>query len=250
MSELNPVPFVSVIIPAFQEQDTIQESLNRLYSQLEAENITHELILVSDGSTDQTAQRALELKIPTLEVLHYPENMGKGHAIQHGYEHSTGEFVAFFDADLDLHPRSLTRAYRYLANSDRDVVIGSKVHPQSIVRYPIARRVQSRVYRSLTKLLFGLGVTDTQTGCKVFKRSALNGTLEAIDTSGFAFDLDLLVNLSDNGYRISESPVDLDYHFSSSMPFTAAVPILRDTLMIAFRRRFSKSNSQLPPSQR
>jgi glycosyltransferase involved in cell wall biosynthesis len=232
----DPPVDLSVVLPAYQEAQVIGAALARLHEHLSAVVDSFELVVVCDGCTDGTPEAARSTGLTGVRVAEYRVNRGKGHALVTGVALARGRDIAFFDADLDLHPRALL-AMLERRRGGAQVVVGSKIHPSSTVRYPAARRVQSRVYRRLIRWWFDLDVSDTQTGAKLFDRIVLEACLPGLTSTGFAFDLELLVRAHDLGFSIEESPVDLDYQFDSRVPLHAAVQVLRDTRMIARRRR-------------
>jgi glycosyltransferase involved in cell wall biosynthesis len=195
---------------------------------------------VSDGSTDGTQQIATDLHIPGLTVLHYTPNRGKGNALRTGVSRAQGDIVAFIDADLDIDPVGLLELLAQLDRTGVDAVAASKSHPDSVVVYPVFRRLQSSVFRFLVRTLFSLNVADSQTGLKVFRAEVLETCLPQVESQGFAFDLELLVCANDAGYRVAEGPVRLDYQFSTTTGVRAVVCTLRDVLAIVWRRRSRK----------
>jgi glycosyltransferase involved in cell wall biosynthesis len=226
-----------VVVPAYQESSTIEAALERLVAELKRLETSFEVIVVSDGSSDDTAQRARAMRLPDVEVVEYHPNQGKGHAVRVGVDRSRGDIVAFIDGDLDIHPSGIGRLLRQLEDDHLDAVVGSKVHPGSEVRYPTFRRFQSGVFRLLVRGLFSLDVADTQTGLKVFRRSALVPSLDHVRAQGFLFDLELLVLVNDAGAAVAEGPVDLDYQFSTTTGAGAIVHMLRELLHLKRRRR-------------
>ncbi|MBU6148369.1 MAG: glycosyltransferase [Actinomycetales bacterium] len=227
---------LAVVVPAYQEVRTIQRALTRLLVALADSWPQVRVLVVSDGCTDGTASAVSALGDERISCVHYSPNRGKGHAIKTGAGLVDADYIAVIDADLDIDPVSLTWLLAELVASGADVVIGSKIHPQSVVHYPRVRRVLSGGYRLLVRTLFRLRVADTQTGVKVFRADALQAALTHVHVSGFAFDLNLLVALTDQGCAIREAPVKIDYQFTSTVPPTAALSMLRDTLAVAYRR--------------
>lgn len=228
---------LSVVVPAYQEGPRIYESLRTLLDSLELLRRDYEVIVVSDGNTDATVEEAGRHASHLVKILHYDENRGKGFALRHGVEHASGSVIAFIDADMELHPVGIGRLLRDLEEGGLDAVVGSKVHPESKVHYPAFRRFQSRVFRTLARLLFRLDIADTQTGLKVFRREPLEDVIRYAQSDGFAFDLELLVLVNDAGYRIAEGPIELAYQFSTTTGVTAVIDVLRDMARIAIRRR-------------
>lgn len=203
---------ISVIMPAYNESPHIYKNIIETSSVFEKTKRDFEIIVVDDGSTDSTygeAKRAASDK--NVKVVHYSDNNGKGNALKEGFKHATGDYVVFLDSDLDLHPMQLHRLFRIMRNRRADVVIGSKHHPKSQLDYPAGRKVISRVYALILKALFGLPLRDTQTGLKVFRYEVLKRVFPKVLSKRFAYDLEILVNAHHLGYRVTESPVVLNF---------------------------------------
>jgi hypothetical protein len=125
-----------------------------------------------------------------------------------------------------------------MKESDCDIVVGSKRHPDSRVSYPPLRRLQSVLYQLLIRILFDVSVRDTQTGLKLLRRPVLAQVLPLLAVKRFAFDLELLVVAQHVGYRrIVEAPVELNFKFESTISPSAVFNILWDTAAIFYRLR-------------
>jgi len=168
-----------------------------------------ELILVNDGSSDNSGGEiaALAARFPGELVPVTMEHAGKGEALRRGAQEARGEFVVFIDADLDLPPEQILFFIAIQRVKKADAVIGSKMHPDSTVDYPLRRRIYSLGYFWLVKFLFGLPVRDTQTGLKLVRRDLLLRALEKTKSQGFTLDLELLVRLVQLGAVMVEAPV-------------------------------------------
>ena len=232
---MEPQIEISVVVPAYQEAEDIEQVLDRLCDTLNRKFENFEIIVVADGCTDGTETRAAAHSDPRIKVLSYQPNRGKGYALKHGVKEATGKYVAFCDGDLDIHPDSISVLYDLLKLENAEAVVGSKMHPNSIVDYPKFRRIQSRIFRAIVRILFDLKVTDTQTGLKVFLGAALRDEIQKVDVEGFAFDLELLIRMSKN-YKIIEGPVWLSYRFKSSINIQVPFKMLRDCFEIRSRR--------------
>lgn len=198
-----------------------------------------EIVVVSDGSIDETVERLEGLSRPGVRVIHYDRNLGKGFAVKTGALAATGDWIGFIDADLDLDPAGLTSFLEVAQHERLDFAIGSKRHPESVVHYPRSRRIASWGYQQLNRVLFRLDVRDTQVGLKVFRRAIADEVVPLLLVKQFAFDLELLAVSRSLGYgRIRELPVRLDYRFTGSGVRSAAVVrALVDTAAIFYRLR-------------
>jgi glycosyltransferase involved in cell wall biosynthesis len=228
---------VSVVVPAYQEAASIVPALTRLAAVLHAGGRPYEIVVVSDGSTDGTADKARALDLPGTTVLEYSANRGKGFALRYGFERSSNPLVAFIDGDLDLDPAVLPGFLAQIAADEADVVVGSKVHPQSHVVYPLPRRMASRSFRLATRVMLGLDLGDTQTGVKAMRRSVVAPIMDEIQVTGFAFDLELMCWLKERGARIQEAPVVLNFEFTSTIKASSMWEAMTDLRLVARHRR-------------
>src|SRR4051794_16104446 len=206
---LRPKGLVSVVIPAYNEAGVVAACLHETVAVLEELGGEYEVVLVDDGSHDETltlARRTAD-ELARVRVLGTGVNLGKGSALARGVYASVGDYVLFLDADLEIHPRQIRLLLEQREREDADVVIGSKLHTDSIVEYPFRRRVLSFGYYALVRTLFRLPVRDTQTGLKLYKRSVLLRVVPRLLVKRFAHDLEALVNVHRLGYKIVEAPV-------------------------------------------
>ncbi len=234
---------ISVILPAYNEGASIGNSIRELARALA--DSSYEIIVVDDGSKDDTfaqAQRAAA-NDRCIQVIHYQPNQGKGHALKKGFAHASGELVAFLDADYDLPPRQVLALWQAMDDQHADVVIGSKLHPESKLNYPPLRRMVSLGYFALVRFLFGLPIHDTQTGIKLFRRQVLEQVFPHLQIEGFAFDLELLVGAHLFGYSIVEAPVVVDFQTNDSRPLNVvrvSLNMALDTLRVFYWASFWK----------
>lgn len=230
---------LSVVVPSFQQAHTICAELERLHELLTTLVDSHEILLVIDGDVDGTKERVQRAcALDCLRVECFAQNHGKGIALRHGLARARGARVAFLDAGGDLDPRFLKMFLAEMDLYDADIVIGSKRHSLAEVSYPWLRRLYSRAYQLVNRLLFRLRVRDTQVGMKLFRREVLAAVLPRLLIKRFAFDLELLVVANHLGFRrIMEAPVRLRYGFASSISWRAVARTLWDTLAIFYRLR-------------
>lgn len=233
---------ISVIVPSYMQENTIEENLVHLKKALEELKYDYEIIIVVDGRVDKTFENAKKVKSSKIKVVGYSHNHGKGYAIRYGIARSKGELVCFIDSGTDLNPKGLSILLEYLEMYDADIVIGSKRHANSLVVYPLDRRVISFLSQVFIRFLFGLNVKDTQVGMKIFRRKVTEDIMPRLLVKKFAFDIEVLVVAHNLGYsKIVEAPVELNYDFKGSLItknlFKELIRTLWDTIAIFYRLR-------------
>jgi glycosyltransferase involved in cell wall biosynthesis len=237
---LGPQGLLSVIMPAYRLEKVIGANLERVRTLLDG-HIPFEIVVVDDGSGDGTAAaiEAARARYPeTIRPVILKENGGKGAALREGFHASRGTHVLLLDGDLDLAPDMVVRFFEIMLRDDADIVIGSKRHPESEIDYPLRRRIASRVYFGIVRLLVGLPVTDTQTGMKLFRREALQWSFDRMLVKRYAFDLELLAIAHAHGYRVSEAPIRMDYGDKvGALTWANVRTVMTDTLAIFYRLR-------------
>jgi glycosyltransferase involved in cell wall biosynthesis len=234
--EEKSIPEISVVVPVFQEAETIVTVLQRLVETLERRFQRFEILVVADGCTDGTVQEAQKLERAEVLLFSYQPNRGKGYALKLGTSHARAPLIVFCDGDLDIHPESIIALFEIMELEKADVVTGSKLHINSKVEYPIYRKIQSAVFRSIIGLMFEVPVRDTQTGLKLFRKDSLLQVIDKVESNGFSFDLELLARLAPRN-TIVEGPVWLTYDFKSSVGLRVPFVMLRDAVRIYKRLR-------------
>lgn len=199
---------ISLVIPVFNEAARILPSLHNIVEYLSARGTEYEILVVDDGSTDDTQAlcRQYAESHPEVIVTGYQSNRGKGYAVKTGISLSRGRFVAFSDADLPVPPYEFDR---FLGKLQRgyDLVIGSRYLPSSNWKVSRFRKIMGLCFILLVRLLVGAKVTDSQFGFKLFKAYVAKDLFSLLVTEGFAFDAELLRNAQRRGYKIAELPV-------------------------------------------
>lgn len=206
---------ISVVLPAYRLGSVIYANIHRVASALRGFP-QFELVIVDDGSDDNTypeARRAAT-EVPGAVVVRHDQNRGKGEALFTGTRAAKNDLIVFLDADLDLPPEQLPELIEGLGNTD--VLVGAKRQSMSEGRYPLARRVLSRVFALCTVGVFGLPVRETQTGLKVLRRPVLTEVLPQMRIRGYAYDLEMLVRAYRAGYVLREVPVELGLSASTA----------------------------------
>ncbi|HXS15215.1 MAG TPA: glycosyltransferase [Candidatus Saccharimonadales bacterium] len=233
---------LSLVIPAYKQEKTIKKDITRIAGSLSALDMPYEIIVVLDGKLDKTEDILKNAKLSKVKVVGYEHNHGKGYAVRYGMAHAKGTIIAFLDAGMDLHPRSIQIMLDEMEKHRADIVIGSKLHPLSAVSYPWQRKVLSWGYRTLVKTLFGLSITDTQVGLKMFRRKVLEDVMPRLIVKQFAFDIEILSVANYLGYsNIQEAPIELKYATWSSITsksFWRIVSLMVwDTIAVFYRLR-------------
>jgi glycosyltransferase involved in cell wall biosynthesis len=235
MGELVNSPSISFILPAFNEGAVIERSLGRLDRVANGNGFLYEIIVVDDGSMDDTRFRALQYanRNSHVRVVGYDRNLGKGFAVREGFWRSKGDIVIFVDADLEIDYGIVRRYVEALKNAD--IIIGSKWHRESVVDVSFVRKLLSRGYNVIVRLLTGLRVCDTQCGIKAVRRRAFGSVFRRLSVKRYAFDVELLVLARVFGLRVVELPVKLK--LSSMFSFREIWRMFLDLLGITYRLR-------------
>jgi len=184
--------FLSLVIPVYNQENEVKNCLHKIKEILDNTKLKYELIVVNDGSTDDTLKHLRDAKnsFPNLRIISYQNNKGKGYAVKKGILETSGDVVIFLDGDLDINSNCIIKYIDELA--DCDLVIASKAHPNSKVDCTILRRFLSRMFNFFVRTLTGIKLRDTQCGLKVGRGDALRKIFEIILVKRYAFDVELL----------------------------------------------------------
>ena len=229
---------LSIVIPVYNDEANIKANLTRILDTMKMLAIDFEIIVIDDGSTDNTWQEVDSIKDNRISLYMEPRNQGKGWAFLNGCKHAQGEYIALMDSDLQITPWELIAFFRIMHLYDADVAIGSKRHPYSNVRYTLARWLVSNAYNLMCRLLFGISLRDTQCGLKLFKRSALEKVITKILIKRFAFDIELITALKEHNIRIADAPVNISRQYNQgSVQLGNICQTFKDTLAVWWRKR-------------
>ena len=200
---------LSLVIPAYNEETRLKPMMDDYVPYfVERYGADVEFIVVVNGSIDRTEDvaRSCAEKCPQIRLVVEPRKVGKGGAIMLGFREAKGELVGFVDADDSTPPA----AYQDLVDhiGDAGVIIASRWRKESKVspRQPLMRRIASRIFNLLIRLLFGLRISDTQCGAKLMRSDALQVVMPQLGLTRWAFDVDLLFQMHRAGYRVIEWP--------------------------------------------
>lgn len=207
--------FLSIVIPAYNEESRIGRSLNDVLRFLEAQTYRAEVIVVDDGSSDETASRVFEKASKyhdaghNLRVLTNKPNRGKGYSVKRGLTEASGEIVLFSDADFSSPISEAPKLIDPIAEGRADVTLGSRaLNPELIgVHQPRMREFGGAVFNLCMRTITGLKFKDTQCGFKAFRREAALPVFVLQRIERFGFDPEVLYIAKKQGNRLLEVPV-------------------------------------------
>ncbi len=229
---------ISLCIPMYNETSIIADTAKTLVKYMTAHFPgEHEIIFSDDGSTDGSADLVRGLELPGVRVVGYEKNRGKGCAVRTALLAAEGDIVMFTDADLAYGTDVIARVVEtFDANPESGMVIGSRnLSADGYEGYTPLRRLMSKVYIRVLCLVGGFKLSDSQCGCKAFRRAAVQAIFPRCQVDGFAFDFEAILWAQKLGIKITEMPVKIINHRESK------VRVLRDTVkMLGDLRRMRK----------
>jgi len=237
-------PLLSIIVPTYKQEKNIIRDIQNIVKSFTDIRYDYELIVVVDGKVDKTFEKAKKLESAKIKVVGYETNHGKGYAVRFGMAKSKGDIIGFMDAGGDINEKWLSMMLEHFRWYNADIIIGSKRHPVSIVKYPLGRKILSWGYQMLIRILFGLNIRDSQVGMKLYRREVLEKVLPRLIVKQFAFDIEILVVAHKLGFqRIYEAPVEIDFgkvtsNITSKSFLRIVEAMLWDTLAIFYRLKF------------
>lgn len=227
---------LSVIIPAYNEEQRLPKTLREIDKYLKAQNYESEIIVVSDGSTDRTCEVVENLKseILNLRLICEKINKGKGYGVKRGMLAASGDYRLFTDADNSTSINQLEKMWSYF-NQGFDIVIGSRDVRGAILDppQPWPRRFTGEAFKLVRKIIVGLWeIEDSQCGFKAFTKTATENIFPRCKIDRFAFDPEILIIAKKLGYKIKEIPVYWRNDLKSKVKFKWMVNMGFDLLRI------------------
>ncbi|HRF59480.1 MAG TPA: glycosyltransferase family 2 protein [Fimbriimonadaceae bacterium] len=240
-------PDLAVIVPAYNEETRMLPTLQRLAEYLASRPYTWSVTVVSDGSSDGTANivEAFAQEHPEFHLLAYNPNRGKGYAVRQGMLHVEGKMLLLSDADLAAPIEEVEKLFPAI-EAGAGVAIGSRPMKESRLekRQPKYREMLGRMFNKAVQLLAIRGIQDTQCGFKLFRVDVARDVFRRCKLNGFSFDFEALMIARDLGYPIAEIPIRWSHQEGSKVnPFRDGMRMLRDLLklrMTGKRRRLEE----------
>lgn len=204
----------SIVIPAYNEEKKIEKDIEAVYSFFNSHSLNGELVIVDDGSKDKTYEVAstFKNKYPSLKVINYGMNKGKGYALRTGMVEASGKYILFADSGICVPYENSLEGLK-LTQEGFDIAIGSRRTKENettiVIQQPAYRRIGSKVFYFTMKLLklIPRGIYDTQCGFKIFKKEAAHKIYKECFTDGFMIDIEMLKRGIKAKYKITQFPV-------------------------------------------
>lgn len=229
-------PLISVVMPAYNEREHITDAIRSVVKQLDGLGYKCEIVVVDDGSTDGTFNVIKKLELMNLKVIRFSKNQGKGFALRYGLNLTNGDLIFFLDSDMEIKTENIEN---YISSLKiYDLVIASKLLPQSRYRAPFFRKLLSHLFQVLVKIVVGVKATDTQSGLKAGRARPLKRIFSLLSVKRYAFDVELLTVAELLNYRFVEMPVDIN--MSAWFSPLEVLRMFIDLLGIAYRLKVRK----------
>lgn len=198
---------LSIIIPVYNEEKTVSTVLKRV-TDVKLKNVTKEIIVVDDGSTDKSAAIIAKFKSPIIKFIQHKKNQGKGAAVRTGIKNAKGNYILIQDADFEYNPKDINKLLEPIQNGKADVVYGTRLNrlpnfsrdertPQFFMHY-----VGNKFLSLVTSILYFHWITDMECCYKLFPQKALQGTV--LHARGFEFEPEITAKLLKKGYKMTE----------------------------------------------
>lgn len=231
--------FLSITIPAYNEEKRLVTTMNKICAYLSQGGFPYEIIVVDDGSTDNTLQMMKKFASANkhIVVLANDRNYGKGYSVRKGMLSARGEYIFFSDADLSTPIEEIEKCLPYLSGS-YDVVVGSRSMSDSeiTIRQPWYRERMGKIFNFMVNLVLMKGIVDTQCGFKGFKKDVVKKVFSRCVIDGFSFDVEALYLSRKYNFKIKEIPIRWENSALSKVnPVRHSLQMFRDLFRIKIK---------------
>ena len=245
-----PAPYYSIVVPAYNEAQRLGDSLERILAHIARMRWSAEIIVVNDGSTDNTGAIVAEFarRNPLIRLVDNPGNRGKGYTVRNGMLNASGQVLLFSDADLSSPIEEASKLFAVIENGRADVAIGSRYLQSEMQtrKQPLYRRMLGRAFNLALRATLGLSYVDTQCGFKAFSRKAANAIFPNMRIEGWGFDPEILFLAKRYGLEVTEVPVSWAHdHRSKINPIRDGARMLGELMRV---RLNSLSGKYVPAS--
>ncbi len=245
------LPYLAIIVPAYNEQSRIENSLRRIQDYLNEQTYDAIVLVVSDGSTDETVNivQKFSAKDSRFQVHHYSPNRGKGCAVRTGMLMAEAEWLLLCDADLAAPIEEVEKLF----SANTPIAIGSRAlnRKQMEIKQPFLRRTAGKMFNFVVQLLAIRGLQDTQCGFKLFSRESAKEIFSRCKLDGYSYDFEALMIGKALGYKISEVPIRWEHQEGSKVSLIRdGLKMIKDLviLRLTFSSRMKSKNKNGMPA--
>jgi glycosyltransferase involved in cell wall biosynthesis len=201
---------VTVVLPAINEEDIIEQTVDTISKALKTYGCTYEIILAEDGSTDGTDKKAAELSenLSHVRHIHGEKRLGRGRALKNAFKQSNGDILIYMDVDLATDITYLTALINAVTTENYQLATGSRRLSQSKAKRTLTRNTTSKIYNTMVRLFLKSNIKDHQCGFKAFQREILLPLLDEVEANHWFWDTEIIIRAQRKGYKIKEIPVE------------------------------------------
>ncbi len=234
MKTNNPLLEFSIIVPAYNEENRIEPFLNDLHS-FSKNFKNYEILLVNDGSTDNTLNifEQFKNKGNNVKIISYSKNKGKGYAVKTGIFNSKGKKIIFIDSDGSIPPKEILKMIDLL--DKYDAVVGSRAHKDSKIKTSTSRLITGVVFNAYANLLFKNNIKDHLCGFKGFKREIAFKLFNDLISRRWIFDVELFYKIRKNKMRLYELPIEWIHKDKSKIKLIDPLKMFFQLIVLRFK---------------